>query len=120
MLSRILPQIVSVLHARLIFGRRVQALADNISEMIPDGVATLLDVGCGVAAPAARIAIVAVDRSFSLSAPGAFDRARQLARTAVEDAGSARVMVGFCRSPIVRTMLSCWWTSFTMQRNQLY
>ena len=47
MLSRILPQIVSVLHARLIFGRRVQALAENISEMIPEGVVTLLDVGCG-------------------------------------------------------------------------
>jgi SAM-dependent methyltransferase len=31
----------------LIFGRRVQALAENIAEMIPEGVATLLDVGCG-------------------------------------------------------------------------
>ena len=47
MLSRILPRIASALHGRLIFGRRVQALADNIAEMIPDGAATLLDVGCG-------------------------------------------------------------------------
>ena len=45
------------------------------------------------AAPPSRIAIVAVDRSFSLGAPGAFDRARQLARTAVDEAGSARVAV---------------------------
>jgi len=45
------------------------------------------------ATPPSRIAIVAVDRSFSLGAPGAFDRARQLARTAVDEAGSARVAV---------------------------
>jgi SAM-dependent methyltransferase len=34
-------------HGRLIFGRRVQALADKIADMIPEGAATLLDVGCG-------------------------------------------------------------------------
>jgi len=45
------------------------------------------------AAPPARIAVVAVDRSFSLSVPGSFDRARQLARAAVDEAGSARVAV---------------------------
>src|SRR3954452_19056948 len=45
------------------------------------------------AAPPARIAIVAIDRSFSLSAPGAFEHARQLARVAVDEAGSSRVAV---------------------------
>jgi SAM-dependent methyltransferase len=47
MLSERISRIVSTLHARFIFGRRVQALAENISEMIPKGVTTLLDVGCG-------------------------------------------------------------------------
>jgi SAM-dependent methyltransferase len=47
MSSRFLPRITSALHSRLIFGRRVQALAENIEEMIPVGVSTLLDVGCG-------------------------------------------------------------------------
>jgi SAM-dependent methyltransferase len=47
MSSRLLPRVTSALHGRLIFGRRVQALAINISAMIPDGTATLLDVGCG-------------------------------------------------------------------------
>ncbi len=45
------------------------------------------------AAPPDRIAIVAVDRSFSLGVPGAFDRARQLARAAVDEAGAARIAV---------------------------
>jgi SAM-dependent methyltransferase len=31
----------------LIFGRRVRALAANIAAMIPEGVRTVLDVGCG-------------------------------------------------------------------------
>ncbi len=35
--------------------------------------------------------IVAIDRSFSMGAPGVFDRARQLAATAMENAGAARV-----------------------------
>jgi SAM-dependent methyltransferase len=47
MSSRPLQRIVSTLHARFIFGRRVQALAENIAEMIPQGATTLLDVGCG-------------------------------------------------------------------------
>ena len=47
MSSRLLPRVTSALHGRLIFGRRVQALAINISAMIPDGTVTLLDVGCG-------------------------------------------------------------------------
>jgi SAM-dependent methyltransferase len=47
MTSRLLPRITSAVHGKLIFGRRVQALAENIVEMIPDGVSTLLDVGCG-------------------------------------------------------------------------
>ena len=47
MFSQILPRVASTLHGRLIFGRRVRALADNIADMIPDGATTLLDVGCG-------------------------------------------------------------------------
>jgi len=47
MSSRTVPRITSAVHSRLIFGRRVRALADNISAMIPDDAATLLDVGCG-------------------------------------------------------------------------
>jgi hypothetical protein len=43
------------------------------------------------AAPAVPLAIVAIDRSFSMTAPGAFDRARQLAAKAIDEAGSARV-----------------------------
>jgi SAM-dependent methyltransferase len=42
-----LAQVTTALHGKLIFGRRVQALAENIAEMIPPGAATLLDVGCG-------------------------------------------------------------------------
>ena len=45
------------------------------------------------AAPPARVVIVAVDRSFSMGGPGTFDRARQLARTAVDEAGAARIAV---------------------------
>ena len=47
MSSRILPQVTTALHGRLIFGRRVQALAANIAQMIPAGAVSLLDVGCG-------------------------------------------------------------------------
>jgi SAM-dependent methyltransferase len=47
MLNEIIPRVTSALHDRLIFGRRVQALADNITEMIPAGATRLLDVGCG-------------------------------------------------------------------------
>jgi hypothetical protein len=37
--------------------------------------------------------IVAVDRSFSMGAPGAFDRARQLAAAAIDQAGAARIAI---------------------------
>jgi hypothetical protein len=47
----------------------------------------------GGAVPPARVVIVAIDRSFSMGAPGVFDRARQLARAAIDDAGAARVAV---------------------------
>jgi SAM-dependent methyltransferase len=47
MLSEIVPRVTSALHERLIFGRRVRALADNIAELIPAGTTNLLDVGCG-------------------------------------------------------------------------
>lgn len=72
MLSRTLPRITSAIHSRLIFGRRVQALARNISEMIPDGVATLLDVGCGDGTLARSI----TERRPGLSAVGVEIRAR--------------------------------------------
>jgi Aerotolerance regulator N-terminal/von Willebrand factor type A domain len=45
------------------------------------------------AAPPVPVVIVAVDRSFSMGAPGAFDRARQLAAAAIDDAAGARVAV---------------------------
>src|SRR4051812_33474 len=41
----------------------------------------------------ARLAIVAIDRSFSMGAPGRFEQARQLARAAVDGAGAGRVAV---------------------------
>jgi SAM-dependent methyltransferase len=47
MLNRIVAQVATALHARLIFRRRVQALAGTVLEMIPDDAASLLDVGCG-------------------------------------------------------------------------
>lgn len=47
MSSRVLTTITAALHSRLIFGRRVQALAENIAAMIPAGVRSVLDVGCG-------------------------------------------------------------------------
>jgi SAM-dependent methyltransferase len=47
MLSEIVPRVTSALHERMIFGRRVRALAENIGEMIPAGTTSLLDVGCG-------------------------------------------------------------------------
>ena len=40
-------RITTALHGRLVFGRRVQALAENIAAMLPAGTRTLLDVGCG-------------------------------------------------------------------------
>jgi SAM-dependent methyltransferase len=47
MFRQTFPRVTSALHGRLIFGRRVQALAKNIAEMLPEGTTTLLDVGCG-------------------------------------------------------------------------
>lgn len=47
MSSRVLTRVTTVLHTRLIFRRRVHALAENIAAMIPDGTRTVLDVGCG-------------------------------------------------------------------------
>jgi aerotolerance regulator-like protein/VWA domain-containing protein len=41
------------------------------------------------------ITVVAVDRSFSMSAPGTFDRALTLARQAIDDAGSRVAVVAF-------------------------
>jgi len=72
--------------------RDLLLLAARVAALLLLATAFARPYRAGAGAPA-RIAIVAVDRSFSLSAPGAFERARQLARAAVEDAGSARVAV---------------------------
>ncbi|MEO7271298.1 MAG: BatA domain-containing protein [Vicinamibacterales bacterium] len=72
--------------------RDVLLLAARIAALLLLAAAFARPYRAGAVAPA-RMAIIAVDRSFSLSAPGAFDRARALARTAVDDAGSARVAV---------------------------
>ena len=42
----------------------------------------------GAAGSASALRIVAVDRSFSMGAPGRFERARQLARAAIDEAGA--------------------------------
>jgi SAM-dependent methyltransferase len=42
-----LARITTALHNRLVFGRRVRALAENIEAMLPSGTRSLLDVGCG-------------------------------------------------------------------------
>ena len=42
-----LARITTALHGRMVFGRRVRALAENIEAMVPAGTRTLLDVGCG-------------------------------------------------------------------------
>ena len=44
-------------------------------------------------APSSRVVIVAIDRSFSMGAPGVMPRAQQLASAALDDAGDARVAV---------------------------
>lgn len=77
MSSQILPRVTTALHGRLIFGRRVRALAENIAEMIPDGAATLLDVGCGDGTLARSI----MERRPGLAATGVEIRARP--RTAI-------------------------------------
>ena len=70
--SRILTQVTTALHSRLIFGRRVQALAETIAAMIPEGAATLLDVGCGDGTLARSIS----ERRAGLVATGVEIRAR--------------------------------------------
>jgi SAM-dependent methyltransferase len=77
MSSRILPQVTTALHGKLLFGQRVRALADNISQMIPFGAATLLDVGCGDGTLARSI----TDRRPELNVTGVEIRARP--RTAI-------------------------------------
>jgi SAM-dependent methyltransferase len=77
MSSQILPRVTTALHSRLIFGRRVRALAANIAEMVPDGAATLLDVGCGDGTLARSI----MERRPGLAATGVEIRARP--RTAI-------------------------------------
>jgi SAM-dependent methyltransferase len=72
MSSGILSRVTTNLHGRLIFGRRVRALAENIAEMIPADVATLLDVGCGDGTLARSI----VDRRPGLRATGVEIRTR--------------------------------------------
>ena len=72
MTSRLLPRVTTALHGRLIFGRRVRALAENIAEMIPDGATTLLDVGCGDGTLARSI----MERRPGLHATGVEIRAR--------------------------------------------
>lgn len=72
MSSRILQQVTTALHSRLIFGRRVRALADNIAQMIPGDASTLLDVGCGDGTLARSI----MSRRPGLAATGVEIRAR--------------------------------------------
>src|SRR5215218_7091533 len=72
--------------------RDVLLLAARVAALLLLAAAFARPYRAGAAAPT-PLAIIAVDRSFSLSAPGAFDRARTLARAAVDDAGSARVAV---------------------------
>jgi SAM-dependent methyltransferase len=67
-----LARITTALHGKLIFGRRVQALADTIAEMTPDGATTLLDVGCGDGTLARSI----LQRRSQLHARGVEIRAR--------------------------------------------
>src|SRR4051812_27009705 len=47
MLRSTLHRVTTVLHGKLIFGRRVEALAGNVASLVPPGARTLLDVGCG-------------------------------------------------------------------------
>ena len=72
MTSRILPRVTTALHSRLIFGRRVRALAENIAQMIPEGADSLLDVGCGDGTLARSI----MERRPGLVAAGVEIRAR--------------------------------------------
>ena len=90
-----LTRLTTALHGTLIFGRRVQALADNIGEMIPDGVETLLDVGCGDGTLARSI----TERRPEISAVGV-----EVRRVPERPFPFRSSMVASCRSPIDRTM----------------
>lgn len=72
MLSAMLSRVTTTLHSRLIFGRRVQALAEHLAGMIPSGATTLLDVGCGDGTLARSV----VERRPELRARGVEIRAR--------------------------------------------
>ena len=72
MLSRVLASATSALHGRLLFGQRVQALAESIAAMIPDDARTLLDVGCGDGTVARSV----TERRRDLRAVGVEIRAR--------------------------------------------
>ena len=76
-----LARVTTSLHGKLIFGRRVQALAENIAEMIPSGVSTLLDVGCGDGTLARSI----MDRRPQLRATGVEIRARPTTAIPVQE-----------------------------------
>jgi SAM-dependent methyltransferase len=72
MSSGTLSRVTTNLHGRLIFGRRVRSLAENIAAMLPGDAKTLLDVGCGDGTLARSI----VDRRPGLRATGVEIRAR--------------------------------------------
>jgi len=72
MSSGMLSRVTTALHGKLIFGRRVRALAENIGEMIPSGVTTMLDIGCGDGTLARSI----VERRPEIRATGVEIRAR--------------------------------------------
>ena len=76
-----LSRVTTSLHGKLIFGRRVQALAENIAEMLPSGVSTLLDVGCGDGTLARSI----MDRRPELRATGVEIRARPTTAIPVQE-----------------------------------
>jgi SAM-dependent methyltransferase len=76
-----LSRVTTSLHGKLIFGRRVQALAENIAEMLPSGVSTLLDVGCGDGTLARSI----MDRRPALRATGVEIRARPTTAIPVQE-----------------------------------
>lgn len=76
-----LSRVTTSLHGKLIFGRRVQALAENIAEMLPPGVSTLLDVGCGDGTLARSI----MDRRPELRATGVEIRARPTTAISVQE-----------------------------------
>ena len=81
MSSGTLSRVTTTLHGRLIFGRRVRALADNIAEMISADATTLLDVGCGDGTLARSI----MDRRPGLSATGVEIRARPVTAIPVQE-----------------------------------